>query len=223
MSRPTSTPLTTLTTLTALSCLTTLSTSGPGPQAEPAPLATAAWIRTALRSTEWVDATPFRAHLHYLVGASRLSGRVVAEHCGIPTRLADRLLVVGEQPVDRARPTGRGTGSTIRRARKISHCYAARLLAVRPTDLLALQWRNVDSAETLRRLDRAVAGGHDLRRFAATVRASASELEQLVTHRWSTCRQLVAVQVAAAGQVAGPDQRLSLTKEAGERVALRSG
>ena len=201
----------------------TLLTTSTAPDAEPAPLATAMWIRTALQSSEWVDATPFRAHLHYLVGASGLSGRVIAEHCDIPTRLADRLLVVGEPPLGPSGRARQGYRVPIRRARKISHCYAARLLAVRPADLLALRWRNVDSAETLRRLDRVAAGGHDLRRFAATVQASATELEQLHTHRWTTCSQLVVAQVAAGCQVALPERQPSRRREAGERLVLRAG
>lgn len=198
-------------------------TAVPTPTTEPAPLATAMWIRTALRSTEWVDATPFRAHLHYLVGASGLSGRVVAEHCGIPTRLADRLLLVGEQPAQNPWSTRRPTAAPIRRVRKISHCYAARLLAVRPADLRALRWRNVGSADTLRRLDRVASAGHDLRTVAATVQASATELELLRTHRWATCVQLVAVQVAAACQVVLPDQKPGDRSAHDELLTPRAG
>lgn len=204
MTRPPCTPLTTMS------------------ATEPAPLATAVWLRTALQSAEWVDATPFRAHLHYLVGASGLSGRVVAEHCGVPTRLADRLLVVGEG-LGTPASVRQGAGTPIRRARRISHFYAARLLAVRPVDLLDLRWRQVSSAGTLRRLDRVVAGGLDLRAFASTVQASATELEQLRTHRWSTCVQLVAVQVAAACQVVLPDQRSGQETAIGEQLMLRAG
>lgn len=178
---------------------------------------TTSWISQALTSTDWVDATPFRAHLHYLVGAAGISGRVVAQYCGIPTQLADRLLAVGD------RPTTTG-GTPIRRARRISHYCAARLLSVRPGDLAQLRWCNVDSAPTLTRLDRLVGRGHDLRAVATAVDASATELTLLRTLRWVDCLQLVAMQVAAAGQVLlheqtetspGADDRALLAMRAG--------
>lgn len=160
----------------------------------PAPALTTAWISSALYSPDWVDAGPFRAHLHYLVGISRLSGRVVAQHCGIPTRLADRLLAVGDRPTST-------TGAPVRRVRRISHWCAARLLAVGPSDLAQLRWCNVDSGPTLDRLGRLVRAGYDLRAVAAAVDASATELTLLHTNRWTDCLLLIATQVDAACQV----------------------
>lgn len=178
---------------------------------------TTSWISHALTSTDWVDATPFRAHLHYLVGATGLSGRVVAQFCGIPTQLADRLLAIGDRSVSPG-------GTPVRRARRISHYCAARLLSVRPADLAQLRWCNVDSRATLSRMDRLVAHGHDVQAVAAAVDASATELALLRANRWADCLQLVVVQVAAASQVLlyeqtgpnpGEDHQALLTLRAG--------
>lgn len=145
---------------------------------------TTRWIDSALNSSGWVDAQPFRAHLHYLVTASGLHWLVVAHYCGIPTRTAERLMALsGDSP-----------------CRRISHYCAARLLAVRPAELAALRGATVDAGATHTRLQRLAHHGVPADLAADHVGLAPAELDLLLRHGFRTCSRLVALQVEAAWQ-----------------------
>lgn len=157
----------------------------------PHPLTTR-WIKTALASPEWVDSTPFRAHLQYLVGSTGLHWRVVALFCGLPVRVAERLLAVGPGQ---------------RQPKRISHYCAARLLAVQPRDLEQTRDQEIASVQVTALLEGLVARGYSIGALARRVGAGEVELEMLLRRRWDTCSQLVGLQVNAIwNELVGTDE-----------------
>lgn len=145
------------------------------------------WLEAALGSAAWVDARPFRAHLHHLVGTTGLHWRVVARYCGLPARTAQRLAT--------ARPAGPGGAPPLRRVSRIS---AARLLSVRPAHLAALARDTVPAAAAAARLRRLIRRGHALDEIAGAVDADHAALARLLAGRPRRCSRLLQLQVDAA-------------------------
>jgi hypothetical protein len=96
-----------------------------------------------MTTATWVDAGPFRAHLHHLMRTGDLTAREVATLAGISVGAADSLLL----------------GRHGRPVRRISHATALALLDVRPQHAKTLRASQVPADGSRRRLLRLLAEG----------------------------------------------------------------
>ncbi len=137
------------------------------------------------RSTDWIDAAPFRAHLRRLVFDGGEHWRVVALACGVAPATVRRLLD--------GRP-----GSPLRRIRARD---AVLLLGTDRTRLLHLAAAQVPAADTARRVATLRALGHSPVWIAGHLRVPPGELGGLADSSW--CSALVELRAACACQAAG--------------------
>jgi hypothetical protein len=131
----------------------------------------------------WVDATPFRAQLRFLMASGSLTVDDVAAVAGISVRLADRLL----------------HGRDGRPVRRISPDTARRLIQVSGEHVQALRRTMVPAAPArlqLRRLHRA---GLENLVIAERVRIAVPELVELASGA-DTCSLLLTVRLTAAAR-----------------------
>lgn len=136
----------------------------------------------------WVDAAPFRAHLHHLMGAMSWTAGEVAVAAGISARLAEHLAV------------GRN-GRTLRRVSRETGC---RLMAVSVPAILGLRWLVEPSGRARWQLDRLRQAGWDDLAVAQRVGSTTTELARL-SGGAPTCSRWLAVRlVAAARAEVGP-------------------
>lgn len=164
--------------------VTTLAAVAPQP-------ATLRWLDAALGSAAWVDAQPFRAHLHHLISVSGLHWRVVARYCGLPARTAQRLVL----------PAPAGPPDAIPPLRRITRVSAARLLGVQPAQLSAvLHGGTVPAAATRARLRALRLLGHEPDEIAEAVAADTATLCRVLSGRPAPrrCSRLLQLQVEAA-------------------------
>jgi hypothetical protein len=132
---------------------------------------------------QWVDATPFRAQLRFLMASGSLTVDDVAAVAGISVRLADRLL----------------NGRDGRPVRRISPDTARRLIQVSGEHVQALRRIMVPAAPArlqLRRLHRA---GLENLVIAERVRIAVPELVELASGA-DTCSLLLTVRLTAAAR-----------------------
>ncbi|HEY5820548.1 MAG TPA: hypothetical protein VIT20_01140 [Propionibacteriaceae bacterium] len=144
-------------------------------------------------TASWVDATPFRAHLRFLMGVGALTVSDVAALAGVSATAATHLL------------RGRD-GRTVRR---ISPEMARRLITVTATDVRGLAWRLVPTDKARGYLRRLRDLGCSDAEILQLTRLSAQELAGLA--RSGECSQLITIRLAAAVEEsetqAGPRRR----------------
>lgn len=130
----------------------------------------------------WVDAAPFAAHLAHLSDATGLPWQVAAAHAGLPQRTAERLL----------------SGRRGLRLRRLPRRLAQRLLAIEPTDLLALGRLRVAAEPTIRRVAELVARGVPLHRLAEQLACTPDVVARLADGSPATVSAEVALRAKAA-------------------------
>lgn len=131
----------------------------------------------------WVDASPFRAQLHHLMGATAFTAGEVAVVAGISARLAEHLAA------------GRN-GRTLRRVSRQTGC---RLLALSVPAIRSLR-RLVEPAGRARwQLERLRGAGWDDAAIADRVGSTTAELARL-TAGAPTCSRLLTVRLVAAAR-----------------------
>lgn len=130
-------------------------------------------------TSTWVDATPFRAHLRFLMAVGGLSAPDVAALCSISGVAAEHLL------------DGRG-GRTLRR---ISPETARRLIAVSAHDVRGLRWRLVPASHARAQLALLREAGHDDLLIARAVGLTTPQLAELSGA--GHCSELVTVRLTA--------------------------
>lgn len=135
----------------------------------------------ALAST-WVDATPFRAHLRFLMAVGSLSVADVAALAGISSAAASHLL------------NGRG-GRTVRR---VSPEMARRLISVSASEVRGLRWRLMPADKARSQLSRLRRAGHTDAEIADLARLSMVELATLAHSQH--CSELVTVRLIATAR-----------------------
>lgn len=135
----------------------------------------------------WVDAAPFRAHLHHLMGSTALTAGEIAAAAGISPRLAERLV----------------TGRNGRALRRVSAETGCRLMAWSVARLRALRFDVEPAGRARWPLERLRAAGWSDPAIAERVRCTTAELARLSGAR--TCSRLLAIRlVAAARAEVGP-------------------
>lgn len=136
----------------------------------------------------WVDAAPFRAQLHHLMGATAFTAGEVAAAAGISARLAEHL----------------AAGRNGRMLRRVSWQTGCRLLALSVPAIRGLGELVEPSGRARWQLDRLRGAGWDDLAIARRVGSTTAELARL-TAGAPTCSQLLAVRlVAAARAEVGP-------------------
>ena len=139
-------------------------------------------VRAALDEVGyWVEATPFRAQLHHLMGGTALTAAEVAAVAGISARLAAHLAY----------------GRNGRALRRVSRDTGQRLMALSVAQLRRLRWATEPAGQARDQLERLRQGGWDDPALAERVGSTPDELAEL-TAGATTCRRLLAVRLAAA-------------------------
>lgn len=134
----------------------------------------------------WVDAAPFRAYLHLLMGVGRLEESDVAALAGLSVRAVEHLLV----------------GRAGRPARRIRRETAGRLLSVTVDEVRGLHWRLVPAHRATVPLARLRHGGADTALIAELTRVSVAELEALGAGT-GHCSALTQLRLTAAARRQG--------------------
>lgn len=132
----------------------------------------------AVLAAPWVDATPFRAHLRFLMGVGSLTAADVATLAGMSATAAAHLL----------------NGRDGRVVRRISPETARRLIAVTATDVRGLQWRLVPTDRARSHLRRLRALGRSDAQILRLTGLSAGELASVAVT--GHCTQLVTIRLA---------------------------
>ncbi len=130
----------------------------------------------------WVDATPFRAHLRFLMAVGSLSAADVAALAGISSRAAEHLL--------------HGRGGRVQR--RISPEMGRRLISVTATDVRGLRWRLVPADRARAQLGRLRRAGHTDVEIAALAGITVAEMTDL--QRSQHCSELTAVRLTAVAR-----------------------
>lgn len=146
-------------------------------------------LLTSVPSTDWVDATPFRAHVADLIHESRLPWRVVAMAAGVPAQVV-RSLLFGRQ------------GAPVRRLRGID---ATSLLAVSSRGLLAAERARVAAYEVPRLLTALAERRWSVADISARVDIPAWQLESLADGTAPKCSQLTLWRLKAVADASGVD------------------
>ena len=134
-----------------------------------------------MTAADWVEASPFRAHLRHLMAAGGLSSTTVALLAGVSPGFAFRLL----------------NGRRGRQLRRISPDLARQLLAVTAEDVRAVRRRQVSAAATTQQLHRLRELGWSVEDLAGELAVSPEMLSGLLAGRTSSCTQLLALRAAA--------------------------
>ncbi len=137
----------------------------------------------AVLASTWVDATPFRAHLRFLMGVGAMTPYDVAALAGISTSAAEHLL----------------HGHAGRTVRRISPEMGRRLLAVSAADVRALPWRlvPVDKARpALQRLRSTGLSDAEIAELAGVSAVELAGLDRPVHH----CSQLLSLRLSSAAE-----------------------
>jgi len=111
----------------------------------------------------WVDATPFRAHVRFLMSVGALSAADVATVAGVSATAVDHLL------------SARGGD----RARRLSPDIARRLLALSAEDVRGLRWHLVPAHRARAKLDALRRAGLSDGRIAERARVDLGDLARL--------------------------------------------
>ena len=130
----------------------------------------------------WVDAAPFRAQLHHLMGSTALTAAEVAAAAGISSRLAAHLAY----------------GRNGRRLRRVSTETGRRLMALSVPQLRRLRWQSERAGRARDQLERLRRAGWDDWAIAARVGSTTAELAEVAAGA-PTCSRLLAVRLVAAG------------------------
>ena len=136
----------------------------------------------ATATMPWVDARPFRAHLHHLMATGDLSAAEVATLAGVSPRLTDALL----------------HGRAGRALRRVSPASARALLTVTAYQARTLRSRQVPAEEPRGWLHRLLEDGAALEELAATLEVDASVLAGLADGSRTWCNGLLAVRLVTA-------------------------
>lgn len=131
--------------------------------------------------TAWVDATPFRAHLHQLL-ASGLTEPVIARLTGVSVPAVRHL----------------AHGRRGRAVRRVCAGTGRRLLRVTTQEAKAIRFRPVPVRPSRYRLRAMAEAGWTPDRLAAELAIGLRDIEQVLGRGSATCSQLVAVKIAAA-------------------------
>ena len=108
----------------------------------------------------WVDAAPFRAQLHHLMGSTALTAAEVATVAGISARLATHLAY----------------GRNGRALRRVSRDTGRRLMAVSAGQLRRLRWVTEPAGRAREQLERLRGAGWDDPAIAERVGSTTAEL-----------------------------------------------
>ncbi|MFV0450867.1 MAG: hypothetical protein ACK5LS_01280 [Propioniciclava sp.] len=142
----------------------------------------------------WVDAAPFRAHVHHLVTTTGIRWTVIAVVANVPPGLMSRLLFAQGGPPLRRLPLD----------------CARRLVAITPDLLTRLRRASMPAAPTHGRLRELARRGWTTRDLAAALGCPTAEIEVLLSGRarsvptvraHAVCALLAAADRAAAGRV----------------------
>jgi len=128
----------------------------------------------------WVDAAPFRAQLHHLMGSTALTAAEVAAVAGIPARLAAHLAY----------------GRNGRPLRRVSRDTGQRLMALSVARLRRLRWVSQPAGRARGQLERLHRAGWDDLAIADRVGSTTDELAELSAGA-AICRGLLAVRLTA--------------------------
>lgn len=131
----------------------------------------------------WVEAAPFRAQLHHLMGSTALTAGEVAAVAGISARLAERLV----------------SGRNGRALRRISRDTGRRLMALSGSRIRDLRWTPEPAGRARWQLQRLRQAGWADRDIARRVNATTAELDRLSAGA-ETCSVLLAVRLVAAAR-----------------------
>ena len=145
--------------------------------------------------TGWVDATPFRAHVRFLMSVGDLSAADVATVAGVSVTAVDHLL------------SARGGD----RARRVSPDTARRLLALTAEDVRGLRWHLVPAHRARARLDTLRKAGLSDARIAELARVDIADLARL-DGADQHCSALLSLRLTAAARA-----------HANRRAAARGG
>ncbi len=131
----------------------------------------------------WVDATPFRAHVRFLMGVGAISSSDLATLAEISARAIDHLL----------------HGRSGRVVRRISTEMARRLITITADDVRGLPWRLVPTERARAQLVHLRRTGRTDSEIAVMVGVSATDLANLdgpVAH----CSELTSLRLATAAR-----------------------
>lgn len=130
----------------------------------------------------WVDATPFRAHLRFLMAVGSLSIADIAAFAGISSTAAEHLL----------------SGRRGRPLRRISPEMARRLISVTASDVRGLRWRLMPADKARAQRARLRRLGHSDAEIAAL--AGLPVLEVTGLSRSAHCSELLTVRLMATAR-----------------------
>jgi len=136
----------------------------------------------ATATMPWVDARPFRAHLHHLMATGDLTAAEVATLAGVSPRLTVALL----------------HGRAGRALRRVSPASARALLSVTAYQARTLRSRQVPAQEPRTWLHRLLADGAGLDELAAALEVEPSVLAGLADGSRTWCNGLLAVRLVTA-------------------------
>ena len=131
----------------------------------------------------WVDATPFRAHVRFLMAVGAISSRDLATLAGVSGLAIDHLL----------------HGRSGRAVRRISTEMARRLITITAGDVRGLTWRLVPTDRARAQLVHLRRTGRTDSEIAELARVSATDLADLDAPA-GHCSQLTTLRLTTAAQ-----------------------